>query len=516
MSDNRPPGRWTPLTLAAVVIPLMLIATTLSRIDSANSGVEITRDYVGPTPVTVYWADAAPRDGAMPVVVIAHGFAGSQQLMQPFAVTLARSGYVAVTFDFHGHGRNGKALAGDVTEIDGATRALVAQIGEVVEWVRRLPGTGRGLSVLGHSMASDIVVRYAQQDLRVDGVVAVSMFSPAVTADSPKNLLMIVGGLEGFLEAEALRVLGLVTDDPQPGVTVGDFDEGTARRVAIAGGVEHVGVLYSVDSMREASRWLNTMNRMDTPTYADQRGLALVLLFVGVVMLAWPLARLLPTVSRPGVGASLGWRQLLPAALVPAIGTPLVLAWFPADFLGVLVGGYLAVHFLVYGLLTAGCIWWTRRGQPRAEGHTSMGSLVLAALAATAYVAGVVAWVMDTHVTSFAITAPRVPVVLTMFAGTLCYFLADEWLTRGAGHARGGHLFTRFCFLLSLGIAVALSFDDLFFLAIIAGIIVIYFFIYGMFSRWIYNATGHPAVSAFANAVAFAWALAAVFPLLSG
>lgn len=34
-------------------------------------------------------------------------------------------------------------------------------------------------------------------------------------------------------------------------------------------------------------------------------------------------------------------------------------------------------------------------------------------------------------------------------------------------------LFTRFCFLVSLGIAVALSFNDLFFLLIIAAVIVL-------------------------------------------
>ena len=516
MTDTASPHRWTPLTLAAVVLPLMLIYVAFMRIDAANADLEITQHQIGPTPVTLYWADAAPRDGAMPVVIIAHGFAGSQQLMQPFAVTLAKSGYVAVTFDFYGHGRNLRALAGDVTEVEGATRELVAQMGEVVEWARRLPGTGRGLSVLGHSMASDIVVRYAQQDLRVDGTVAVSMFSPAVTAESPGNLLIIVGGLEGFLKKEALRVLGLVTDNPEAGVTVGDFDENTARRVAVAEGVEHVGVLYSVTSMREASQWLNTMNRMHPPTYADSRGLAIVLLVLGIVLLAWPLSRVLPTVSEPAVGAALAWKELLPAALIPAVGTPLLLAPFPADFLGVLVGGYLAVHFLVYGVLTAVCLWWLGRGRDRPKRATNWVALAVAAVAATAYVAGVVAWVMDTQVTSFAITAPRIPIAATMFAGTLCYFLTDEWLTRGAGHARGGHLFTRFCFLLSLGLAVALSFEDLFFLVIIAGIIVIYFFVYGLFSRWIYSATGHPAVGALANAVAFAWALAAVFPMLSG
>ena len=194
----------------------------------------------------------------------------------------------------------------------------------------------------------------------------------------------------------------------------------------------------------------------------------------------------------------------------------MLLAPFPADFLGVLVGGYLAVHFLVYGLLTALCLWWLGRGQDRPKRSTNGVALGVAAVAATAYVAGVVAWAMDTQVTSFAITTQRVPIAAMMFAGTLCYFLTDEWLTRGEQHARGGHLFTRFCFLLSLGLAVALSFEDLFFLVIIAGIIVIYFFVYGLFSRWIYSASGHPAVGALANAVAFAWALAAVFPMLSG
>jgi hypothetical protein len=77
-------------------------------------------------------------------------------------------------------------------------------------------------------------------------------------------------------------------------------------------------------------------------------------------------------------------------------------------------------------------------------------------------------------------------------------------------------VFTRACFLASLGLAVALSFEELFFLLIIAAVIVIYFVLYGLFSGWIYRATGHPAVGAVANAVAFAWALAAVFPLLSG
>lgn len=502
---------------AMAAIALMLIAFALVRLVGADAGVHTERVQLGPTPVTVFRAADAPADSRMPVVAIAHGFAGSQQLMHPFAVTLAKNGYLAVTFDFYGHGRNLKPLGGDVTRVDGATQQLLEQMNGVVEYAVSLAGSGGGLSVLGHSMASDIVVRYARSDPRVDATVAVSMFSTAVTADAPDNLLVIVGELEGFLREEALRVLGLATDAPREGVTVGSFADGSARRVIFADGVEHVGVLYSRESMRETLDWLDGVHGQDGTGYADSRGIAIILLITGLVLLAWPLSRLLPVVSHPPRGAALGWRRLLLPAIVPAILTPMLLWWFPADFLGVLVGGYLAVHFLVYGLVTAACLWWVRRsGGPGIRVAADPGALVGASIAATAYVAGVIALTLDIYVTSFAITRPRVPIFMLMFAGTLSYFLADEWLTRGARTATGGHLFTRTCFLVSLGIAVALSFADLFFLLIIAAIIVLYFIVYGLFSNWIYRATGDPVVGAVANAIAYAWALAAVFPMLSG
>ena len=103
--------------------------------------------------------------GPTPVVLIAHGFAGSQQLMRPFALMFARNGYIAVTSDFAGHGRNTKPLKGSITEENGATRTLVEETARVAAIARSL-GDGR-LAVLGHSMATDIIVRFAQGDTNV-------------------------------------------------------------------------------------------------------------------------------------------------------------------------------------------------------------------------------------------------------------------------------------------------------------------------------------------------------------
>ena len=513
MDDPGSLRRLSPATRAVAVLALLLGGAGFWQLGKANAGVAAERARLGPTPVTVY--RSGDDTAARPVVILSHGFAGSQQLMQPLAVTLAKNGYLAVTFDYLGHARNRRPLSGDVTEVEGATQKLLEQTREVVDYALSLPRAGGRLAILGHSMASDIVARYAQADARVEATVAVSMFSPAVDASSPKNLLIVVGGLEGFLREEGLRVLGMVTEEPREGITVGAFADGTARRLAVADGVEHVGVLYSRESMTETVAWLDQVFGRSGSGYADARGPAIVLLILGAVMLAWPLSRLLPVVSEPPVGASLPWRRLLPAAAIPAVATPVLLWWFPADFLGVLVGGYLAMHFLVYGLVSAACLRWLRGDSAVTSSGVDRRSLVVGSLAATAYAAGLFALILDNYVTSFAITAERLPLVALMLAGTLSYFLADEWLTHGAQTARGGHLFTRFCFLVSLGIAVALSFEDLFFLLIIAAVIVIYFLVYGLFSKWTYLSTGHPAVGAIANAVAFAWALTAVFPFIA-
>ncbi|MEM6638744.1 MAG: alpha/beta fold hydrolase [Pseudomonadota bacterium] len=512
--QQRAIGLTVRLWFSALIAIALLVYAAWSFLASA-SGVVTTTTHIGPTPITVHRAAGTPESSPRPLVVIAHGFAGSQQLMSAFATTLARNGYLAVTFDFAGHGRHLAPMEGDVTQIEGATVRLVTQLREVVEVAKALPGAGDQLAVLGHSMASDIVVRYAQQNPTVDATVAVSMFSPAVTADTPRNLLIIVGEWEKYLRTEALRVLRLSAPEATENQTVRRAD-GSQRRVAVADNVEHVSVLYSEDTLGETVRWLNASLDHQSRGYLDLRGPPTIALLAGIVLLAWPLSWQLPRVSPASLGANLPWRRLLPVAVVPALVTPFVLIGLPANFFGVLVGGYVAVHFLVYGLLTA-IMLMVVKGWRGARGlFFAPARWVLAATITTAYCAVLISLALDRYVTSFALTPLRLPLVVLMLAGTLIYFVTDEWATRGLRPARGGHLFTRICFLASLGVAVALSPQDLFFLLIIAAVIVIYFLIYGLFSRWAYRATGHPGVGSVANAVAFAWALAAVFPIMSG
>ncbi len=505
-------GQWL---VAGIALALVILA--LVKLTAPLAGLEITTARVGETPVTVFAPAGAPPG---PAVVIAHGFAGSEVLMRAFAMTLAQNGYTAVTFDFLGHGRHPEPIRGDVRTGEGVMEAMIGQLREVAAFARARSGSER-VAVLGHSMASDLVVRFAQAEGDgVAAVVAVSMFAPTLDAESPNNLLVIVGSLEAqALKDEAIRAVRLVAGEAAvEGVTHGDFSAGTARRAVYAAGVEHVAVLYSSEGLRETVRWLDATFGREGAVRIAGLGPWIALLFFGLVLLARPLARLLPVVADPPLGAGLPWRRLWLAALLPAVLTPILLRFVPTDLLPLLLGDYLVTHFALYGVLTWAVLHFFQapRGADDLVPLVDHGRLALAALAVLLYAVLVVGLSIDRFVTVFLPIPERLPLVLAMLLGTLPYFLADEWLTRGPSAARGAYPLTKLAFLLSLAFAIALDFERLFFLAMIVPVILAFFIVYGLFSAWAYRRTGHPFTAGLANAVAFAIAIAVTFPMVVG
>jgi ABC-type polysaccharide/polyol phosphate export permease len=123
---------------------------------------------------------------------------------------------------------------------------------------------------------------------------------------------------------------------------------------------------------------------------------------------------------------------------------------------------------------------------------------------------------LDRFFTSFLPIPARWPIVLAMLAGMLPYFLADEWLTRSPSAPPGFYALTKLGFVISLALAVALNLERLFFLIIILPVILVFFIVFGLFSRWAFQSTRHPWVGGLANAVVFACALGSTFPLVEG
>lgn len=570
------------LPLAVACAALLALAAAVSHFSRSGEGVSVTRVSIGQTPATLF----TPESGeAAPVAIIAHGFAGSQQLMQPFALTLAKNGYLALSFDFPGHGANPQPLAGGTVEdeeaLDASTRALLASLGEVVAYARGLAqGDGR-IALVGHSMASDIVIRYAREHPEVDATIAVSAFSHEVTPTLPKNLLVVYGALEPEMLLDQGRQM-VAQAIPDAGERVlerrnyGSFADGSARRLVFAGGVEHIAVLYSAETLAETAGWLDQAFARAGSGFVDARGGAIGLLYLGLLALAWPLSRLLPRVSAQPLGAALSWREAWPVIVLPALATPLLLAYTPSDLLPLLLGGYLVQHFALYAALSALGLFWVERARRRrlapaaaalrpllrpayalgtaggtageasvaehgraaftaaaplgpgaaalagsvpaaaaAAGPAGKRRLVLAILATSAWCLFAVGLPTGAWVSNFIPDLARAPLIAALLLGTLPFFVVEEWATRGAGARRGLVFASRVAFIVSLMLAVAVNASQLFFLVIIIPVILLLFVVYGLFAEWAYRRTGHPLVGAVASAVSFAWLIAVSFPVMA-
>jgi hypothetical protein len=235
---------------------------------------------------------------------------------------------------------------------------------------------------------------------------------------------------------------------------------------------------------------------------------------VGIVALAWPLSTMLPAVSAAPVGAGLAWKPLVITAVVPSLLTPLILWKMPTDFLPILLGDYLTLHFLIYGSLTAALLFYFRN-RSAAIGRPIHGrQLAVASICVATYNIVAFGIPLDHWVFTFMPIPSRLPLIAAIACGTLPYFIADEWATRGERRRPAAYALTKFCLLLSLGIAVVLNPMKLFFLAIIVPAILLLFLAFGLISRWSYAATRHPLPGAIANAAVFAWAIGVTFPMI--
>lgn len=487
------------------LLSLVIIALSVWQLEGDRKGLTISPLAVeGGTPATLFLRD---NGDAAPVVIIAHGFAGSRQLMDPFALTLAQAGYVVASFDFEGHGRNPRPMSGDVSTIDGTTRLLMEETGRVARAALAHPRADGRLVYLGHSMASDIVVRQALEEPAANAVVAISMFSEAVTADEPRNLLVIAGEWETMLAEEAVKALRLADPQANAGDIVGDPAQETGRRAVIAPKVEHVGVLYSATALNAARDWLDASFGRTSIGPVAQRGSWIAALLLATVTIAWPLARWLPA----GAGAMpspLSTRRFLVVALAPALLVPLLLAPFEIRVLPVLVADYLALHLGLYGAMTLALLWhW---GQLRGQFPARIWWI---ACAVAVFGIAVLGGVLDRYVASFLPHTGRMAVIAGLALGAVPFLLADGILTQGGKAQLWRVVMVRAAFLASLGLAVALNFEALFFLLIILPVIVLFFLLFGTMSGWVGRRTGLPAAGGIGLGLVLAWSLGVTFPM---
>lgn len=374
-SEVAAPPRLAGWRVAALVLGGALVGLAWWQVVDTTADLEVVTVLHADVPVTLL----VPEDAQdAPGVVVAHGFAGSAQLMRSFALALADAGQVVAVPDLPGHGRNPRPLP---TGDDGA--ALVAAVDAAADLLRARPEVGAdAIVLLGHSMGSGAVLQAAlRAPDRIAGVVAVSPTDAPVTASEPPNLLLLAGELEPRFVANAQELLeragGASTE------VRADLADGTARALRIVPGVEHVSILFSPTAYRESARWI----QLATQRAGPPAGSAWTIAWWGVhllgVLLVW--RAIAPVVAMPRERPGRRGRPLLAALAGGVAGTAVVAVVGNVVDLGALAGMLVApVLALWFGV--AGLVWLRLGARPgAADARDAAWSVVLLAVLVAAF-----------------------------------------------------------------------------------------------------------------------------------
>ena len=325
--------------LFVLLMALLLIVLSWWGVAAAQTGL-VVRSLEQDNIPMLYVAPGQREK--MPSVLIAHGFAGSKQLMLGYAYVLAHSGYAVMLWDFGGHGANTKPLEGFSLQHDlnVAYNVLLEQPG--VDPTR--------LALLGHSMGSGAVMSAAISNSdRFAATVAISPTYAAVTPQVPHNLQLQAGSWEGSFIANAEKILQQAGGENQ------NLAQGKGRSLVIVPNAEHITILLRNASHMAARKWLDaTFNIQTTSNYVDLR-----MAWYGLHLLGWllMLGAVAPILTLPTHLERSRWLQVRSwggLLLAPVVASG-VLTWVSGkgeiqNFGGVQVGGAVGIWFFVAGI----------------------------------------------------------------------------------------------------------------------------------------------------------------------
>jgi pimeloyl-ACP methyl ester carboxylesterase len=517
------------LVHATAALLLVISLVGLRRATDAVHHYAVTLE--GGTPLVVYepgeppgWGQRPELTERLPVVVLAHGFAASTEIMSSLARRLTRSGYAVVTFDFRGHGRNPQRL-GLVS--GGRHPGLREDLSAVLLFARTQKHFDpERVVVAGHSMGGFAVVDYASYDPSVAAVIGISGAAPPSGPYSPPNALLIwasgdparLQDLSRRTGAELAGLERLVLDE-----SYGDVERGSAVRLSEVEGVDHITILYSSEAARRIVDWLRQTVGPGAPHAGSIRDLRLLWSLLGMVaavVLFWPLVALLaPLTPRPepvevdplrGLG-------LLCASMVAAVivlgGSDLLSGRGPLGFMPILVASDLTAFFLLSGVVLM--VVLGRREALRLEGLRELRSLAVAAvLVIAAYFA------FGTLLQPFLgvwLAPHRVLWAIITTALTLPFFAGFELLLRSHGGRSPGSVWIPAAGrLLTIAVIMLGALFELLpgFVMIIIGPLLVWFLLFEIFSYRLSRVAPNPWVTGLFTAALSSWTTVAAFPFV--
>jgi len=219
-------------------------------------------------------------------VIIGHGFMANKEFMKGYAIELAAAGFVAVPFDFRGHGMSTGNLE---------RGSLLLDVEAIVNYLNtsRTDIDMDNLAYIGYSMGGGPGNAIVNQTTIFKAFVGVGTGLGNIrrgNSSNPLNVLMIYAKfdeafrLESLIDAVGTRV-GESPSSIDTNQLYGSFGNGNATMIYLDDNSNHLAVAWDTDFTREARDWIiNTFpdtNTTDENFYGNFRLFLLIIQAIG-------------------------------------------------------------------------------------------------------------------------------------------------------------------------------------------------------------------------------------------
>ena len=265
------------LTLSAY-IAAWLVQTDFGKVRVSN--VHYLNSNGIPIRAKLLYHKGIDAQNPAPGIVYTHGYQNNRETSDAYCIELARRGFVALCIDAIGRGNSGNP-----NDINDPTFDPSYGVKSSLQYLRSLPMVDPSRTgLMGHSLGAEMSFGVALEDPTVQAlVISGYAYTDKATMTNPKNMLMIFGKYDEYrtrmtgtkdFEKEWMsspRTQKVISaENPQFGITYGDFAAGTARRVYMPL-ITHVQESHNRGAIAEALTWMQNALQPDARLWIDVR-----------------------------------------------------------------------------------------------------------------------------------------------------------------------------------------------------------------------------------------------------
>ena len=249
--------------LAGSVVTASLVQRDFGRVEVTNVMYENYNRI--PVRAKLLKPVEATTEDPMPGLVHIHGYQNNRETGDAYCIELARRGFVVLNIDAIGRGNSGLPNHPKDPTFDKTYGGLTS-----LKVLRSLPFVDpESVGMVGHSLGAEMAYQVALEDSGVSALVISGFaYTQAASATSPRNMLMVIGKWDEFRQrmtgtrdiekewmsgAQTKKVIPVA--NPRIGVTYGDFEQGTARRVFVPRTI-HFMESHDRGSISEMLEWM--------------------------------------------------------------------------------------------------------------------------------------------------------------------------------------------------------------------------------------------------------------------